>query len=249
MAGAGEIDWMLISLRRTPERLAAFEAANAGVVDLRYELLEAVDGQLVDREQLVRDGLMEEGLDWSPGAIGAALSHRVCWESAVATGRSVGILEDDVYLRHDFVQRTAELDERLDGDWDLIQFGFNTDTVARFEIFPGCSLHGDYSNKYPSVVDCERFAASRGPVNPTRIQMSFGNCCYAVSPAGAKRLLDRCFPLLHRTEFMPWMDGRLLAKSKDILMNGIYWDMKAYASLPPIAMPLNDKAISTVGSL
>lgn len=244
---ADEIDWMLISLKRTPERLVAFEAANAKV-GLKYELLEAVDGRLVDKEQLVRDGIATAELAWGPGAIGAALSHRLCWERAVETGRPVGVLEDDIYMRHDFVRRMAELSESLPDDWDLIQFGFNTDTVARFEVLPGCVLYGEFSSKYPTEVDCERFAASSGPVLPTRIQLSFGNCCYAVSPTGAQRLIDGCFPLIDYTPHIPWMDGQLVAKSKDILMNGIYWDMKAYASLPPIAMPLNDKNISTIGA-
>jgi hypothetical protein len=45
----------VISLERTPERWAAFEATNRGVVE--WELAVAVDGLTVDRAALLEQGL------------------------------------------------------------------------------------------------------------------------------------------------------------------------------------------------
>ncbi len=246
MAATPDIDWMLISLRRTPERLELFQLINSQV-ELSYELLEAVDGRTVDRQRLVDTGLMIEGLPWKPGAVGAALSHLLCWERAVETGRLVGILEDDVFLRHDFVERSKEIMEALPPDWDIVHFGFNTDSLFDLEIHPGCNIQGGFDVQFPTLESCERFAANTGPAVPVRMRNSFGNCCYVVSPAGAQKLIDGCFPLSNHVVLIPMLHAMFRANSKDVLMNEQYGNMAAFVSVPPIALPINDKDQSTVG--
>lgn len=246
MAATADIDWVLISLKRTPERLELFQLINAQV-GLRYEVLEAVDGQTVDRQKLVDAGLIVEGLPWKPGAVGAALSHLLCWERAVKTGRAVGIVEDDVFLRHDFLESSNQVMGALPPDWDIIHLGFNTDSVFDLEIHPGCNVRGGFSAWFPSLEDCERFVVSTDPAIPVRMHNSFGNCCYVVSPSGAGRLIDACLPMSDRVIPMPTMGAMLRSHSKDGLMNEQYRTMAAYVSVPPIAVPINDKDQSTVG--
>ena len=246
MAGTPDIDWVLISMERTPERLELFQLINAQV-PLSYEVLAGVDGQKVDRQKLVDSGLMVEGLPWKPGAIGAALSHLLCWERAVETGRAVGIVEDDVFLRHDFLDSSRQVMEALPPDWDIIHLGFNTDSVFDLEIHPGCNVRGGFSVWFPTFEDCERFVVGKDPVIPMKVHNSFGNCCYVVSPSGARKLIDACFPLSGHLVPIPTMQAMLVARSKDTLMNEQYRTMAAYVSVPPIAVPINDKDQSTVG--
>jgi glycosyl transferase family 25 len=248
MAATTDIDWVLISLKRTPERLELFRLINA-VVPLRYEILEAVDGLTVDPKKLVDGGLMVEGLEleWKPGAIGAALSHLLCWERAVETGRPVGILEDDTFLRHDFLESCAAVFRDLPEGWDLIHLGYNNDSVFDLEIHPGCNVRGRFSAWYPTLEDCERFVTRTDPVIPVRVHTSFGNCCYVVSPAGAKKMIDGVFPLSKRLVPVPTLNAVINAPGKDVLMNAHYTAAGAYVCIPPIAMPINDKDTSTIG--
>lgn len=241
-----DIDWMLISLRRTPERLEAFRSINADR-GVPYQLLEAVDGRELRREDLLAASLITDDISWGPGALGAAMSHRLCWEHARETGRPVGILEDDVYLRRDFVARVTELCDLLVDGWEIIHLGYNTDSLLDVEVAPGCRLRGGYDNLYPTVEQCERFVLSEGPVAPVSMDLSFGNCCYLVSPKGAERLIEGCFPLSNTSQNIPVLQAALIAKSKDALMNGMYWKMASYVCVPPVAMPLNDKSVSTIG--
>lgn len=245
MTATTDIDWVVISLKRTPERMELFELINTHV-GLPYETMEAVDGQLLDREELARTGITVEGLPWTPGAIGAALSHRRCWERAVETGRPVGILEDDVFLRHDFVAAAAGVYEGLPADWDIVHLGFNTDSLMDVEIAPGCHAQGAFSVWYPSPGDCERFVKTSNPVVPVRLHNAFGNCCYIVSPAGGQKLIDGCFPLVRSGIFVPAYPAVFMANSKDVLMNNLYKDMSAHICIPPIAVPINDKPSSTI---
>jgi len=247
MAALTDIDWVVISLKRTPERMELFELINANV-GLTFETLEAVDGQLIDLEELTRAGITVEGLPWKPGAIGAALSDLRCWERAVASGRPVGILEDDVFLRHDFVRKAVEVCDGMPDDWDIIHLGFNTDTVFDVEIAPGCHAQGSFNVWYPSLEDCERFVKTSNPVAPVRLHNAFGNCSYVVSPKGARKLIDGCLPLAMSEVFVPAYPAVFVANSKDVLMNNLYKDMSAFICIPPLAMPINDKASSTVGA-
>jgi glycosyl transferase, family 25 len=246
MAATPDIDWVVISLKRTPERLELFQLINAQV-GLRYEVLAAVDGMTVDPQRLIDQRLTVEGLDWKPGAIGAALSHLLCWERAVETGRAVGILEDDVFLRHDFLRSSEQVMGALPPDWDIIHLGFNTDSVFDLEIHPGCNVRGGFSVWFPTFEDCERFVVSTDPAVPVKMHNSFGNCCYVVSPSGARKLIDGCFPMSRRAIPIPTLKAMLLPASKDALMNEQYRTMAAYVSVPPIAVPINDKDQSTVG--
>lgn len=245
MTATTEIDWVVISLKRTPERMEQFRAGNAHV-GLSFETFDAVDGRQIDREELVRSGLVSADLKWGPGAIGAALSQRQCWLRAIESGRSVGILEDDVFLRSDFVDKALAAIDALPRDWDTIHFGFNTDSLFDVEIFPGCDLQGGFSVSYPSLADCQRFVASAGAVSSVRSHTVFGTCAYAVSPRGAQKLLDGCYPLAPREIFIPVFPAVFLPRSNDISMNGLYRDMASYVCLPPIAMPMNDKQDSTI---
>ena len=193
MAAITDFDWLVISLERTPERLKQFRAINAHLGPL-IETLPAVDGQQLDRDELVRAGLIVEGMAWSAGAIGASLSHRLCWLRAIQSGRPVCIFEDDIFLRHDFLTQTLALAEGLPHDWDTLHFGCNTDSVLDVEILPGCNARGTFTPLAPTLADCERFALTSGSVAAMRLHNAFGRCSYAVSPGGARKLIDGCFP-------------------------------------------------------
>ncbi len=238
---------MVITLKRTPERLEQFIENNAHQ-GLDIETLEAVDGLSLDREQLVRDGLMSADIDWGAGALGAALSHRLCWLRAVETGRPVGIFEDDVLLRRDFTRQVEQAVGDLPEDWDIIHFGINTDSVLEVELVPGRNVSGGFDRQYPTEADCVRFVNAESAVTPVRLITGFGTCAYVVSPKGARILLENCFPLRWTMYFVRRLDFVLKAYSGDAVMNAYYSQMSVFLCWPPIAIVRNDKALSTVNA-
>lgn len=245
MATAMDFDWLVISLERTPDRLEQFRAINAHLGPL-IGTLPAVDGQQLDRGELVRAGLLVEGTEWSAGALGVSLSHRLCWLRAIESGRPVCVFEDDVVLRHDFLEQALGTIDALPLDWDVVLFGYNTDSVLDVEILPGCNVRGTFSPGTPTLDDCERFALTSGSVVAMRLHNAFGSCSYAVSPAGAQRLMEGCFPLRRPRAYVPTLKFVVTLESPDTLMNELYRDIGAYVCVPPIVMPINDKQVSTV---
>jgi hypothetical protein len=92
----------------------------------------------------------------------------------------------------------------------------------------------------------ERFAAARAPVAIFRLRHAFGICGYAISPQGAAKLRERCFPMDNRMIEFPATNKRFPAYSIDGMMNAFYRALDAYACLPPLVLAPNDKAASTV---
>ena len=245
MTAVSDIDWLLISLKRTPERLAHFQAVNSHL-GLPIEILEAVDGLKVDRQGLIDSGLMESDITWGPGAIGAALSHRLCWLRAVETGRPVFIVEYDVYLRRDFVTKTLGVIDALPDHWEIVHFGYNTDSGVDIELLPGSPVRGLFNRPFPTQKDCQEFVEETSPVVPLRLNNAFGNCSYLLAPRGAQKMLDGCFPMSITPFFVPVLKYYLRPQSKDGRMNALYRNMEAFVCVPPLSMPVNDKRTSTV---
>lgn len=121
----------VVSLRRAVDRRARVVERLAG---LRFEFLDAVDKQDLDRDRLVREGAYDESRtrrayrhrhDMTLGAIGCALSHRKLYEEMVAEGwdRMV-VLEDDVVPRVPEVGGVAEALRELPPTWELCYLGY-----------------------------------------------------------------------------------------------------------------------------
>ena len=83
----------LTNLDRSADRLATFQKRNAHLGDLVR--VPAIDGRLLDKEKLVRDGVIAPECGYTPGAIGCALSHMSLWRKAVDENRIVTVFEDD----------------------------------------------------------------------------------------------------------------------------------------------------------
>jgi glycosyl transferase family 25 len=124
---------LVVSLVRATERRATLAARLAG---LRYELLDAVDRKDLDREQLLRDGVVDErrtrpafrlreGLNL--GAIGAALSHRRAYERMLADGNErLLVFEDDVLPVAGALPGLPETLRQLPPTWELCYLGYST---------------------------------------------------------------------------------------------------------------------------
>ena len=238
----------VISLARTPHRLTTFIERNAAT-GLDFRTFEAVDGKLLDPEECFRNGLIRRGARlYRPGTLGTASSHRALWQRAVSARSPLLIFEDDVHCRHDIVGQLERV-HRLLGDWDIVLLGYNTDAVLELEVLPSCSLGGFFSQAYPRAEDLAEFVRQRSEVAVLPLKNAFGMCSYLVSPAGAKKLLAGVFPLDNRELIVPFNtlispSERATCRTLDMNVNTLYRRISAYAVLPPLALPANDKSSS-----
>jgi glycosyl transferase family 25 len=121
---------LVVSLKRAVERRAALPARLAG---LRWEVLDAVDRNDLDRARLDAEGVVDErrtrrafrvraGL--SLGAVGCALSHRIAYERMLAEGWERLILfEDDVVPVPEALAALPEALRQLPPTWEVCYLG------------------------------------------------------------------------------------------------------------------------------
>lgn len=243
----------VISLARTPERLAEFTERNAAT-GLTFRTFAAIDGATLDRDACIANGLIRSGAQhYTNGTLGAASSHRALWSHAVAARTPLLIFEDDVHCRHDILVQLERVTARLP-EWDILLLGYNTDAVLQIKLLPYCSLGGFFSKPYPSQKDLADFVRVQNDVGVYPLKNAFGMCSYLVSPQGAEKLLEKVFPLDNRDVRIPYNEllygrTRFACVTLDMNVNTVYRHIRAHAVVPPLALPPNDKTTSSTRPL
>ena len=238
---------VVLSLERRPDRLARFMGWNARH-GLDFQVAAAVDGALLDRASLAAQGLVDDRHVLTDGALGNALSHRAQWLACVEEGAPRLICEDDACLHRSFPQQLPALARVLD-HCDAVFFGYNTDAPLALmmpdqmmtEMYFG-AVPGGEGDRYAD------FAVSTRPrlrSVPHPALMVWGTIAYAVSPAGARRLLDACFPLSAKQTVQFHVERRQVAPvALDGMINVALQAgrVRARACVPPLAISPNDRS-------
>lgn len=234
-----------INLERRRDRRDRFLATNANMATFRRA--EAADGKLLNVDELIRDGILNAPLnDYSPGALGCAMSHKRMWDLCVASSAAITLAEDDAVFNRHFGEKATAVMARLPKNWDIVLWGWNFDSILHVEIFPGLKdsvLHFDSSKLGPKLID---FQNQRYDVLPFRLWGAFGFVCYSISTQGARRLLERCFPLTTEPIPIPGLRRTVSNFGIDVAMNKHYRDLNAYVSFPPLVWTENDKTSSDI---
>ena len=250
----------LINLNRTPQRLAEFASINAHLTDVSR--FPAVDGAALDLSALMRGGIIREGIltrndavpkhipaHYTRGAIGNALSHVALWQSAIERAQPLTVCEDDAIVHALFVPTATRLLEALPSDWDIILWGWNSDSPILFEALPGVS----WCLTYFDPVDIEDRATiyQRQPISPMayRLREALGVVSYSVSPKGARALKEFCLPLREMFVKSVGLEGAVPNSGIDIMLLAMYSRLNAFISFPPLVITKNSLARSTVSSL
>jgi GR25 family glycosyltransferase involved in LPS biosynthesis len=223
----------VINLDRSVERFSRFKERNAHLDKVFRE--SAVDGAIVDKNQLLKAGLIAEGVPYSTGALGCAISHINLWRKAVEQSRIITIFEDDVACSLHFADETARLLSNLPEDWDLIKWGsilYRSFSWVDF-VFSKAKLEF-YGNGYGD--DLTAFQRAHYSCSAIRLAHSFGNMGYSISPKGAQKLLDYCLPL--RKRFISFPEAGVVVDDLhiDIAMCGAFSSMQAFTSIPPLVI-------------
>ena len=237
----------VINLERRPDRKRTFLGWNAhhGV---DFTFVPAVDGAAISTESLVRDGLLTPLPHHYPsGAIGNALSHRSLWLRCAASDQPMLVFEDDACLRQGFVHTAAAALATAGDDWDLFFFGYNTDAaiaVVTPEALFGVIVFDDHAKRKPGYFD--KFAHAAPPDQPPYVFKTmrvWGTLGYMVTPAGALRLLDSCFPLSSEDAILLHVEQRTVPpKALDGMINLALQRQQVTAKccFPPIVTGPND---------
>ncbi len=234
-----------LNLDRSEDRLATFLNINRHLTDLLR--VAAVDGSAYSRQALrAAHVLADEMPAYTDGAIGCALSHLGEWELASKGNTPLTLAEDDAVLHQQFEPLAESVLASLPADWDIIQWGWNFDSILAFDLLPGvspCVGVFDQASLRANTVAFQKLS-----ISPTtyRLQRSFGTLCQSVSPRGATKLLRHCLPLRPMDAFYPILNRLLPNTGIDSMMNELYPRINAYVCLPPLAITCNEHAHSTV---
>jgi GR25 family glycosyltransferase involved in LPS biosynthesis len=234
----------VINLGRQPERYDYFLKLNA-LTKITFERFEASDGASLSREEAVGMKLVAPGAQLTPGAVGCAASHFRIWQQTVEAGTPALVFEDDAVLRNDI---KARLDFLLSGltDWDYIALGYNTDVVLDLDWAPGMRAMMTFQPKYPNDEYAAVFQVSTAQVAAIRLNNCFGTPGYVVSPAGARKLLQLCFPLDNRSYSLPALNATGRVIGIDAMLNAIFASIRAFACFAPLVVTKNEQASSSV---
>jgi glycosyl transferase family 25 len=218
----------VISLLRTPERRESFTHLNPTI---DFEFSDAVDGD---------PGLLPFPEAYTLGARGCALSHLRLWQKAVETNQPITIAEDDAILRADFDTRAPQVLAALEPEWDLVMWSWNMDALLSLATLPGIT---------PMLVYCDQNAMRRtiGEFRETcdrltvlALDKCFGTCCYSISPGGARKFMEGCFPIRGEPVVFPGIAQPIPEDGIDKSMNRLYPVTRSYVAMPPMAVTPND---------
>jgi GR25 family glycosyltransferase involved in LPS biosynthesis len=232
----------VINLQHRTDRRAEF-LRNNSKVDVEVVWIDAVDGRKVDRNELLANNILGRRHEhFTPGQVGCALSHRWLWEACCRCETEWIICEDDAQLRSDFKIRLAKLLDQLHNEWDFLLLGYNFDSILDVEIASGVDMQAQFVSDFEAsnIRTLQGIQSAALPLNN-----AFGLCCYAISPKGAAMLLQLCFPMTGEAIGIPALERIIRpAIGIDCVMNNHYRRLRAYCSIPPLAISQNDKATS-----
>lgn len=242
-AAAARFKGFVINLDRLPGKYDGFLSRNAAS-NVIFERLPASDGAQMSEDEVITHKLVARGSQFTRGAVGCAASHMRIWNAVAQQSEPALVFEDDATVRFDINERLAELLPRL-GNWDYVTLGYNIDAVLDIEFAPGLRATTAFQPQQLNDEADAVFQASTTPVNGFRLHTCFGTPGYVVSPAGARKLLQLCFPMRNRSHYVALLGRDLTVAGIDRMMNCIFQDIEAYACFAPLVIPRNDTRTST----
>ncbi|MCE2574441.1 glycosyltransferase family 25 protein [Komagataeibacter sp. FNDCR2] len=206
----------------------------------------AIDGNTINREELISRGIITEDCIYINSAIGNALSHISLWNGVVESGKSACIFEDDAVLCHNFEEQYENILKNIGSDWEIILFGYNTDAMLYLDVVPSI-LEGIFTfDDVKFKKNIGQFSSQNITTQPIKLREAFGLCGYAISPKGAARLTNAIIPLRAMELHIKIVNGLYKNGSLDNFLCAAYREMDAYCCVPPLCVSENDKSLSTM---
>ncbi|KRZ16371.1 Procollagen galactosyltransferase 1, partial [Trichinella zimbabwensis] len=236
----------LINLLRRPDRRLRMLACFA-VLGLQVRLVEAVDGRLLEPDDLNAIGVKQMPDYRDPyhkrpmtlGEVGCFLSHYNVWRDMLDRGyQRVVIFEDDLRFTRAFRRQVGAVMAELDAnvpDWDLVYLGrkrLNPDQDG--PLVENCSFVSHVGYSYWTLA----YALSR------RIcccfELNLNNCCVCFFISSGAEKLVKAEPLKQLVpvdEYLPMMFNR--HPEKRWMSRFERRDLKAYTAEPLLVYPVH----------
>ena len=141
--------------------------------------VEGVNGKMLTQDEIKKHNNSVWSVIGPRGAIGCGMSHLLCWDKVVKSGKDYSlILEDDVYFSDDFEDQFTNAINNVPQDFDILYVGcYACDKGSlQSKLF---SLVGRKNRKYVDVNDYVEIP-----------KLTLATHAYVVSKKGAKKLLE-----------------------------------------------------------
>lgn len=222
----------VISLKNTPERLKEFLKNNSHV---DFEVFDAIDGST----------LTPVG-NYKHGGMGNAMSHIELWKKCAAGKEAFTICEDDAILHKDFIE--AKVGALIFNVYDFICWGWNYDADLWASPMPFLSPVRMTFNQDSMRVNKTNYLNDSLNYIFLKLHLFNGTFCYTITPNGAKKFLDICYPLKTTISANIPNIGMIGINPAglDSAMPEAYQQTNSVVCFPPMAVCDNDHATSTV---
>lgn len=232
----------VISLTRSLDRRETFRRVNK---QLSFEFFDAVDGGSLDLVQLNK--YFVQPLNYpSLGAYGCALSHLQLWNECIAMDSPLTVLEDDAIVVENFNQLSYEMVSSLGDNWDILVWGWNFDAVVSVSCMSEISTSVMVFNQTMLRDNAEKFQKLTLRNNILSLDKLFGTIGYTISPKGAKKFKESCFPVTNFEIYVPGINRNVRNMGIDVSMSRVYSAFNSFVSFPPLVITKNEKQTSLI---
>ena len=239
---------LVITLKRTPERLRAFYTNNANAsVDWDIDVIHGIDGleqeQIYQQSRWVSTSAMQH---WTRGAIGSALSHIKAWRRCIELNQEVLVTEDDAILASDLKRKLNKLNimDRTANQTGLVLLGWNPDSLLQAELSPGLEMISLFEPIYPELEHIKAIINSNRERHLCHLNRCFGLPAYLINPQVAHELLNTCMPLQVEQNAMIRGIPKHVLVTLDGMLTNRYKSINAKVTIPPLALALNNQQTS-----
>lgn len=220
----------VISLKRTPERLKNFKLIND---HMKFEVFDAIDGEKLTPAH-----------GYPKNALGNAKSHFELWKKCASGTDSYLICEDDAEIHRNF----ESMIQKFPKNYDFICFGWNFDADLWISTEPFLSPVKMSFDQDSMRLNKKSYLENSFICNLFKLHLFNGTFCYLISPFGASKFLEICFPLKQNINLQITSSYivNLTPTALDMAMSEAYQETNSYVCFPPIAISENNHLISTV---
>jgi GR25 family glycosyltransferase involved in LPS biosynthesis len=236
----------VVHLQRSVERKTIFQRNNDTFLP-SYTFFDAVDGQLLNIENLPSSIFKKGSQKYSNGAIGCAMTHLSLWKKCIELNEPMLILEDDAIVSHDFKNHLKNVYNMLPIDFDILQLSYNCDSLISFANTNFETCNAMFGQTKITKIDIQNFVQSTIHPSVAKLFHSFGSSAYIISPKCAQKLINRCFPLDNEIVSIPFL-GNIPCYTIDCKLNAIYKELNAFICVTPfiITPHLSDEYKTTI---
>lgn len=239
---------LVISLKRTPERLRAFYEINQQTLhDWNVEVIDGIDGveqgKILNQSRWISDKVKKT---WSQGAIGSALSHIKAWRQCIERNEAVLVVEDDAVLADNLIHKLKELNaiNIKEENSNMVLLGWNLDSLLHAEISPGLEVISLFEPAYPEINQIRKIINTSTTRRLCHLKRCFGLPAYLINPKAAKKLIAACKPLQAEKNGMTRGIPEHYLTTLDGMLTNRYEEIEAKIVTPPLAVALNNQATS-----